>query len=173
MASSVWHQHLLGAPGWLRPWLVDQGSLTQRIVARCSDFSVRDVSLRCAYAHGDEFALVGRQQHSLLRDVSLCCADVPLVYAHSVLPYASLTGAWARLRYLGSHPLGAALFVNPQVYRQALQFRRLDFRHPLYLAAVARLTHPPATLWARRSVFVLASKRILVTEVFLPAIKYL
>jgi chorismate--pyruvate lyase len=173
MTSSVWHHHLIGAPDWLRPWLVDQGSLTQRIVARCSDFSVQNLSLRRAYAHGDEFALVGRRQHSLLRDVSLCCADTPLVYAHSVLPYVSLTGAWARLRFLGNRPLGAALFVNPQVYREALQFRRLDARHPLFLAAVTGVVHPPATLWARRSVFVLASRRILVTEVFLPAIKYL
>ncbi|WP_162085848.1 chorismate--pyruvate lyase family protein [Sulfuriferula nivalis] len=173
MTSSVWHEYPLGAPVWLRPWLVDQGSLTQRITARCLEFSVQNVSLRRAYAYSDEFALVGRRRHSLLRDVSLCCADKPVVYAHSVLPYASMVGAWARLRRLGNRPLGAALFVNPKVYRESLQFRRLDSRHPLWSAAVRRMVEPPQSLWARRSVFVLASKQILVTEVFLPAIRYL
>jgi chorismate--pyruvate lyase len=173
MTSSVWREHPLGAPDWLRAWLVDQGSLTQRIIARCNDFSVQNVSLRRACAYGDEFALVGRRQHSLLRDVKLCCAGNPVVYAHSVLPYASMVGAWVRLRRLGNQPLGAALFVNPKVYRESLRFRRLDGRHPLWVAAVGHMVEPPPSLWARRSVFVLASKRILVTEVFLPAIKYL
>lgn len=161
----------LGAPNWLRPWLVDQGSLTQRIKNSCSDFAVRSVSQRRAYAYGDEFALLGQRQYSWLRDVSLCCRDVPVVYAHSVLPFASLSGAWAGLRQLGSRPLGAALFADPLVRRETLQFKPLDYRHPLYLSASVFITQPPHILWARRSVFTLASKRILVTEVFLPAIQ--
>jgi chorismate--pyruvate lyase len=173
MTSSVWREQPLGAPGWLRTWLVDQGSLTQRIVARCDDFSVQNVSLRRAYAYGDEFALVGKRQRGLLRDVTLCCADKPVVYAHSILPYASLVGAWARLRKLGNRPLGASLFVNPEVHRESLQYRMLDSRHPLWAAAVGHIAEPCQSLWARRSVFVLASKRILVTEVFLPEIRNL
>ena len=173
MVYSDWRDTPLGAPNWLRPWLVDQGSLTQRIVNACEDFSVCNVSQRRAYAYSDEFALLGRQQYGLLRNVSLCCGDVPLVYAHSVLPFASLSGAWAGLRRLGSRPLGAALFVDPRVRREALQFKRLDYRHPLYRMAIALIPQPAPTLWARRSVFALASKRILVTEVFLPAIKLL
>ncbi len=161
----------LGAPSWLRPWLVDQGSLTQRIMDICPDFAVRSVLQRRAYAYSDEFALLGQRQYGWLRDVSLCCRDVPIVYAHSVLPFASLSGAWAGLRRLGNRPLGAALFADPLVRREALQFKRLDCRHPLYRAAGMLMSQPPSSLWARRSVFALASRRILVTEVFLPAIQ--
>jgi chorismate--pyruvate lyase len=173
MAYSDWHDAPLGAPIGLRPWLLDSGSLTQRIVARCAGFSVRNVAQQRGYGHSDEFALLDRRQYSLLRDVSLCCGAVPVVYAHSVLPYMSLTGAWARLRHLGNRPLGTALFVNPLVRREALQFKRLDSRHPLYVAALRGHVQLPSSLWARRSVFVLASRRILVTEVFLPAIEFL
>ena len=53
--------------------------------------------------------------------------------------------------------------------------RRLDARHPLYARAMAALgldatppTAPP--LWARRSCFTYDAQRVLVTEVFHPAI---
>lgn len=107
---------------------------------------------------------------ALLRDVYLSCGATPMVFAHSVLPRRSLVGAWASLGQLGNRPLGAALFADQRVQRGALQFRRLDARHPLYLRAVIGILQPPATLWARRSLFRLAQRRILVTEVFLPEV---
>lgn len=104
------------------------------------------------------------------REVFLYCGDRPVVFAHSVLPLASLRGAWAKLGKLGNRPLGATLFANPCVRRAPLEYKRLNQRHPLYQRACARLDRPPTYLWARRSLFALHGRRILVTEVFLPAI---
>ena len=41
---------------------------------------------------------------------------------------------------------------------------------PMHVGSLMLLDRPPARLWARRSVFMLRRSRLLVTEVFLPAI---
>ncbi|NTV95605.1 MAG: chorismate lyase, partial [Thiobacillus sp.] len=52
----------------------------------------------------------------------------------------------------------------------SLAFRRLDQRHPLYRASLPYLASPTRALWARRSQFALAGRRLMVTEVFLPTV---
>lgn len=167
-----WPPKLTESQGRYRPWLLDRGSLTWRIQARCAAFSVRHVSQRHGPAMPSERHAVGLGVHAraLLRDVFLYCGETPLVFAHSVLPIASLGGSWQGLGRLGSKPLGAVLFSNPRVRRTPLYFKKLNRRNPLYLAACAVLPNPPAHLWARRSVFYLLGRPILVTEVFLPGI---
>lgn len=96
-----------------------------------------------------------------------------VVFAHSVLPKASLRGAWAGLSRLGSKPLGAMLFANPKVQRTALSYKKISANHALYRQAIAKLTKAPPYLWARRSMFSIRGanqigQRIMVTEVFLP-----
>lgn len=170
--ASSWRTRLIAARGAMRRWLADQGSLTRRIVERCPAFSVRHVRQRRGRADLDEAALCGLKSSRIatLREVYLYCHDTPLVFAHSVLPDASLRGAWAELGRLGSRPLGAALFADPRVRRTPLEFRRLTARHPLYGRACARIVQRPDHLWARRSLFTLDGRSILVTEVFLPGI---
>jgi len=155
-----------------RPWLVDRGSLTHRIQARCNAFSVRGLRLARAKPGRDEAACVSLnpRQLALLREVHLYCGATPVVFAHSVIPRAGLHGPWQALSRLGSKPLGAALFANPLVKRTPLQFKKLNHRHELYRRACRILTERPAHLWARRSVFILRHQPILVTEVFLPGI---
>lgn len=91
-----------------------------------------------------------------------------VVFAHSVLPRNSLRGRWLGLSRLGSKPLGATLFANPQVTRTPLAYKKLSPHHALYLHAAKHLADKPAYLWARRSVFGLNCANIMVTEVFLP-----
>ena len=167
-----WHNTLVGVPAEMRAWLLDRGSLTQRISCRCADFAVQEVCQRDARPLLDEAAMAGvaGQQRALLRDVFLYCGTTPVVFAHSVLPYPSLSGRWTNLSRLGNRPLGAALFSDPLVRRECLQFRKIDWRHPLYRQAGIIMTHPPSYMWARRSLFALSARRILVTEIFLPSI---
>lgn len=155
-----------------RHWLVDQGSLTRRIKEHCPAFSVRHVVQRFGKSARDEARRVGLQprHYALLREVFLYCGETPVVFAHSVLPRASLRGAWHRLGSLGNKPLGAALFATPRIQREPMEFKKLSHRHALYQRATQLLAHKPPHLWARRSVFSLHGKAILVTEVFLPGI---
>lgn len=158
-----------------RTWLIDRGSLTRRIQSLCADFSLRGLRIWQGKADRDEAVCVELEPHvtSFLREVHLYCGGTPVVFAHSVIPRKGLRGAWHRLGKLGNQPLGAALFADPLVRRMPLQFRKLDHRHALYRRACAILPEQPSHLWARRSVFILRKRPILVTEVFLPGILHL
>jgi chorismate lyase len=155
-----------------RNWLVDVGSLTQRLQARCQTFAVTHVIQYWGHPQPDEAALLGmrRQERALLREVRLCCDGFPVVFARSVLPRRSLRGKWHQLGQLGTRPLGAALFANPSVIRTPLVFRKLLPRHASYRRAIAAMSCRPSCLWARRSVFMLHHSPILVTEIFLPGV---
>lgn len=167
-----WLRRPPALPRSLRRWLSDRGSLTRRLKARCTRFSVTPLATGLAPAHVDESELLGlsRLHRAYVRDVTLLCDGQVVVFAHSVLPLSGLRGAWNGIARLGNRPLGEALFNNPCIQRQALAYRKLSPRHPLF----RRINHhhPQATrcLWARRSVFCLAGLPLLVTEVFLPAI---
>lgn len=159
----------------LRPWLLDPGSLTARIRARCDHFEVRVIRQAPMRPHPDEAELLGLRPgaRAWLREVLLLADGVPVVYARSVLPRHHLRGAWRLFHGIGSRPLGAALFSDPRIVRQPLRCTRLDVRDARYhrvshlLGGQPRL---PASLWARRSLFRLRGRALLVSEVFLPTI---
>jgi chorismate--pyruvate lyase len=162
--------------GAYRTWLIDHGSLTQRLQAKSKHFNVRALRLNRTKPQIDEAKIlkIPQQQSALLREVLLLDQEQPLVFAHSVLPDKSMRGAWLGLSRLGNKPLGAALFSDPQVTRTPLQYKKINRQHALYRQAIKHLETPPLTLWARRSVFQLNSAFnrhvIMVTEVFLPNI---
>ena len=169
--NKKWLQKPLRA-GTIQTWLVDNGSLTARLKAKYSDFSVKPILLKNAKPLQDEAALLRlkSQQHALIREVLLMGNHQPVVFAHSVLPQKSLRGTWNNLGKLGNKPLGAALFSNPKVKRTPLAYQKLSPKHALYQHASQYLAQKPAFLWARRSIFTLDCANIMVTEVFLPAL---
>ncbi len=166
-----WQATLVGQLPY-RPWLTDNGSLTQALKRRCPELRVVRLRQRPGMPYFDERTPLRLKPRrlSLIRDVLLTCAGRPLVYAHSVIPLTGLTGPWRSLSRMGTRPLGEALFADPQVRRHPLEYRRLDGRHPLYRAAIEHIPGKPPALWARRSVFVRDGHPILVTEVFLPEV---
>lgn len=168
--TSEWLASAWPAGAW-RHWLTDRGSLTLRLQNRCSRFGVQRLMQSIARPNRDECAPLGLApgRNALIREVLLKEADMPLVFAHSVIPLAGLAGPWAGLAGLGNRPLGAALFSDPRIGRHALEFKRLDQRHALYRAAAGHIPAAPRAMWARRSLFSLHRCPILVTEVFLPA----
>ena len=160
------------AAGRYRPWLIDAGSLTARVKARCSDFYVRVLFQGLRRPDRDErfvFRHRGRAR-VLVREVFLCCGDTPVVFAHTVLDAYDLDGTWRSVAKLGSRPLGAALFADPRIHRHALRSRKITAHHELSRRLHRYGAHVPAMLWARRSLFHLHDSPILVTEVFLPEI---
>lgn len=162
-------------PCWdarLRRWLIDRGSLTRRLQARCRRFTVEVVAQRLLPATHDEGRLLGvpRAQHALVREVRLLCDGQPVVFARSVLARRSLQGPWRMVGGLGARPLGAAVFADPTVSRRPLRYARVGARHALHRRIAAALGTEVSGLWARRSLFMRARHPLLVTEVFLPAL---
>lgn len=166
-----------GTPSFLRPWLTARGSLTARIGARCGQFSVSVLRQSLGRAHPDEAAVLGLRsgERVWVREVLLLADGIPVVFARSILPRRNVRGAWNLFRGIGSRPLGAALFADPRIERMPLTSSCIDARDARYHRAIEAtgIDDAPHRLWARRSVFRLHRRPLLVTEVFLPAIRKL
>lgn len=150
----------------LASWLTEPGSLTARCQAASSHFRVRLLRFARAPALADEGA--GRPTVRV-REVLLECDGVPVIFAHTTLSTATGGRLSNWIARLGSRSLGSLLFAHPGFVRGAIEYCRLDTRHPLHrrVAAVAPVA---GELWARRSHHRLGAQEVLVTEVFLPAI---
>ncbi|BAU46681.1 chorismate--pyruvate lyase [Sulfurifustis variabilis] len=160
-------------PASLLPWLLDEGSLTRRVVDACpGPFRVRVVSQRWRRPMRNEALALGLrpQGRALVREVQLLCQEVAWVHARTVIPRATLSGRERRLAHLGSRSLGAVLFADPTLERAETELARLVPGDILYADIAAALDRPPAELWGRRTRFALSGKPLLVSEVFLPPI---
>lgn len=150
----------------LREWLLDKHSLTAKLVALSAQvFRVEVLSQTIAVPSLDERQALGMQekQVALVREVVLYGQDQPWVFARSLLPLSSLVGELRHLRKQGNRPLGAFLFRQPHLERGAIAVSVIKPEHG-YVPTTLLSEQP---VWGRRSVFSLAGKPLLVSEVFL------
>ena len=151
-------------PRAYRPWLLDPGSLTQRLI-RVSQGQFRVQVQRQGHhpATVQERAalqLAGRAW-PFLREVLLLCHGEPWVFARTLIPCDSLRGPARALTWLGSKPLGAVLFNHPAVRRGPIAVCRVTGE------GVSDRQAPSPGLWGRQSLFYLYAKPLLVSEYFL------
>ena len=153
-------------PGDLRDWLLDEQSLTERLIKASDDnFRVQRLSQRWQRPFLSECRLLGipQGQWALVREVALHGHEQPWVYARSVMPAATLHGRLRRLRRLQDRSLGALLFQQASLAREEFELALLP-PNSQFIAAGLRQASPA---WARRSCFRLFGQRLLVSEVFL------
>ncbi len=162
---------LVQMPENLGPWLIDDGSLTRKLVAFSKDqFEVQVLRQEVATPGAAEANALKMTQQTpvMIREVVLKGRGRPWVFARSILPMTTMTGRLAGLRTLSNQPLGELLFQDPSMTREALEAACLPARILSVPAALAAGDEP---LWARRSVFFLDQKPLLVSEVFLSEFK--
>jgi chorismate--pyruvate lyase len=151
----------LQAPRIWRQWLCDRGSLTKHLIAASENqFRVEVQQQNWFFPTRSEAKTLGisYRQVALIREVKLIGKEQPLVFARTVIPASTLTGKQKQLSMLGNASLGSLLFNDPSMRRGKFQISRL------------KLTSGEQ-VWARRSIFFLSGKPLLVCEVFLPALK--
>lgn len=154
----------------IRPWLLDQGSLTQRLVkASQGHFQVQVLLQEWQRPRPSETAMLGMKprEKAIIREVALLCHGQPWVFARSVIPCRSLSGRLRRLRKFNNSSLGDMLFRDPSMRRSAFEITRIDGTSQQLPKAMRQAT----ALWGRRCRFELAAKPIMVSEVFLPAFR--
>lgn len=160
-------------PQFIISWLLDTGSLTQRLIAACQghlEVQVLDQALCRPMLSEAQALAVPVHELAWVRQVHLLCNNKPLVFARTVIPIRSLMGPRRRLIHLGSRPLGALLFADKSMRRGAMQIARLTPQHAMFPVAIRYLRKRPAAIWGRRSVFYLGGSPLLVSEVFLPKV---
>lgn len=178
IAEPVWQRlgrrRPVDVPAVAWSWLADTGSLTRRVQTACAGrFEVRLLGQAWGTALPSERRVLRGRLRSrvLIREVELLCGGEPRVFARTVIPVRSLSGAARQLGRLGVRPLGAVLFAHPATRRGGVEIARLLPAHPLFAAAVAHLSgQRPAVLWGRRTVYRYAGKPLLVNEIFLPGL---
>ncbi len=167
------HWHPLGKalkpPGYLRPWLLESGSLTARLQKTYGQVHVRVLSQALGQPYNDEG--LGRFPLATVRAVVLSAEDqIPLVVAHSVLPAVPRGPLSVMFKRLGRQALGTLLFTRRGFVRRQREWAFLDERHPLYrMTRAQEHENPPTRLWARRAVFSQSrypAQSVQVTEVF-------
>ena len=156
-------------PNEWRSWILDRGSLTQRLIQACDgDFSVRVIRQQWLRPNRDEALLLGCPvtTHALIREVELLCHGEVRVIARSIIPVTTLQGEERQLKVLGNRSLGSFLFKSKAMKRGPLQITQAS---PESLAMQTGET-AHGSLWGRRSLFFLHGKPLLVSELFLPSI---
>ena len=149
-----------------RQWLLDRGSLTQRLIEISNNhFRVDLLKQYWGTPRLDESLALGVKpgQRALIREVVLYGNDEPWIYARTIIPAKSLMGSLRYLKHLGNKPLGALLFSDPGMKRGSIEIAQTNIKDvPIDFDA-------EQTVWGRRSVFYLSNCSLLVNENFLPA----
>ena len=140
-----------------RKTLFNTGSLTTQLIAISDgNFSVQVLWQGWRKLNQQEASLLGcsgNHKIAWCRDVVLKVQGKPRVYARTCMPKSTLTGDECQLKNWGSKSIGAYLFNHPHMRRGEM--------------SAYRIPHNELSLsWARRSVFYLQQKPVLVTEAF-------
>ena len=158
-------------PSDLADWLLNHGSLTQRLRCACAGrFRVRVLRQGWSRPARDEARILGSRLDAWAwtREVQLLCNERPWVFARTLIPAHTLRGRGRRLTYLGTRPLGHALFADPDVRRGPVEIARIIAGQSLHQRVFAGCAEPPDAIWGRRSVFWIGKCPLLVYEIFLP-----
>lgn len=139
-----------------RSWLRTPGLLTQRI----------------REAAGDRFVMrvlhEGPAGLDHVREIEMCCGDMPWLFAHTRIPAATLA-AHAWLGAIGGITLGEALATRRDLERSAFHYALLTEDAYVVRRALLRAGMTPRPLWVRRSDFAVAGSPFALYEVFMPA----
>jgi len=153
-------------PAAISPWLVDHGSLTERLIALSEDsFQLTVLSQARQHPHACESAALGLagDEKALVREVCLHGKGSPWVYARSTIPERTLSERKDLAGRLDNQPLGHWIFSATDLVRYPMQALCLAPGTPWVPAAL----QGNVPLWARRSIFELGSCPLLICEVFL------
>lgn len=158
---------LSAVPELIAPWLVDHGSLTERLIALSDNsFRLEVLAQGRQVPHESESSALGLPlgEQALVREVCLYGQGEPWVYARSTIPDSTLAGRADLGDRLGNQPLGHWIFNAPDLTRYPLEATCLPAGTPW----VPIELRGNCALWARRSVFALGEHPLLICEVFLP-----
>jgi len=155
-------------------WLQAPGSLSARLAATGSRFSVQVLGQGRAPLTADEARALGHpaQRVGYMREVLLRVDGAPRVLARSVTGLADSHGAWRAVRGLGTRPLADVLFKRLGIARAQLSYAKLTpasapqrAARKLWLKATGEHLALRA-LPARRSAFRRGAESLLVMEIF-------
>lgn len=153
---------------YLKNWLLDTGSLTERLQTQCTSFHLTLIGQQHAQLTPEEFHRVCAPQQQLnlkqwqVREVILWGDNQPWVFARSIIPQRLCESNFINLN---TKPLGQLIFNDKRFERMPFEVTNMcpssAFQAQLHLST-------EMDLWGRRSVFNFENLKMSVSEVFLP-----
>jgi chorismate--pyruvate lyase len=179
--STQWQSQGLqnnGAAPNLALWLQDPGSFMQRL--RHSGVADARIDIMCERRQLPLREEILRlrlpaRRYVLVREVLIHSARGRWMFARTVLPETTLSGQERKLARLQNHSLGSYLFKQKSMTRSHFEWTTLETESLWWRKIQNYLADVQAKIWARRSVFHVRNKPLLLTEIFLPdmaALKY-
>lgn len=154
-------------------WLLHAGSFMQRLVQHgVSDARIQVLHQCWQLPEPEERELLGMdfRVYALIREVLILSMDNDWMFARTIFPRRTLTGQQQQLARLKNRSLGSVLFKDPALQRSEFVIAYLQPELRWHAKVVQVVGHTLPDLWARRSLFTLHGKSLLLTEVFLPDI---
>lgn len=168
LASSI-SRHII--PKRLRDFILDPGSTTSRMQQEyAAQTKVEWLKQNWCVPHYQEAQQlhIPTYQQALIRETYLSCQGKTWMYARAVFPQKLFTGNTQHLQQqLDCRPLGKLLFSDSTMQRSEFELALLQPWHLEYQWALQRYKVYEA-LWARRSIFRLQQKPLLLTEIIFP-----
>ncbi|MCE9680540.1 chorismate lyase [Shewanella sp. AS1] len=160
-------EHLTQSPPLaLKDWLLDTGSLTQKLKSHCDQFSV----IVLGEAHLPPFVGEFTTQETVwVREVLLCLDGTPWVFARTLVPSEIIENQHQRFLELGTRPLGELLFSEGNFTPGEIEISQFYPDGALAELINAQDQDASQALWGRRRYFSHNSKQLSVSEIFLPA----
>lgn len=150
-------------------WLYDSDSLTQKLEATCERFHVQIRQQRKTSSLDPSLSgYFAKDSDILLREVFLYCDNTPVIFAQTEIPLSTFTQEELKLTEIGTQSLGKILFQDPNMRRgeiEVTQFSKKAQQQKFHSSLKLNCSH---SLWARRSVFYINNKPLLISELFLP-----
>lgn len=153
----------------LKNWLLNTGSLTERLLTQCKTFRLTVIGQRQAEVTLEEFQRVCTPKQDFnpqqwqVREVLLWGDNQPWVFARSIIPQRLCENDFVNLN---TKPLGQLIFNDKRFKRMPFEITNMcqskDFLEQLHLCSEEEL-------WGRRSVFIFEDLKMTVSEVFLPS----
>ena len=153
----------------LKNWLLDTGSLTERLQSQCTSFHLTLIGQRQSEITLEEFQRVCSPEQQLnqkewqVREVLLWGDNQPWVFARSIIPQRLCEGDFVNLN---TKPLGQLIFNDKRFKRMPFEVTHMC-PSKVFLAQLH--IRSENELWGRRSAFSFEDLKMTVSEVFLPS----
>lgn len=171
--DSSWKLQKADIPNSYQEWVLYSGSFMQRLNQQgIVDAKIQVLQQRWLRPEAEERNLLsmGLNTQALVREVLIFSEKKQWMFARTVIPRNTLTGEERQLAHLEDRPLGSVLFKDPTMKRGEFEFACFHPGEKWHNKVTQIVKQIFPDLWARRSIFFLRDKSLLLTEIFLPDI---
>lgn len=152
-------------------WIYEPGSITQRLRSYYGDaikVKILFNDRRLPFLSERKLLRLKPGRFVLTREVLLHADGKPLILARTLIPEKTVKAARRDLAHLGNRPLGEVIFSYPKLGRLEMDFALID--RSIWTPFAVDEAHIKQALWARRTVYTIHHKPLLVSEFFLPTV---